>query len=60
VFEEGLESCLKKERYEYAKQMLMGLVPARDDIPCSKCKIYKSREKHGSYITVDQVRVTAS
>lgn len=60
VFEEGLESCLKKERYEYAKQMVMGLVPARDDIPCSKCKIYKSREKHGSYITVDQVRVTAS
>jgi len=56
VFKDGLENCLRKERYEYAKKMLMGLKPERKDIPCVKCKIYMSRKTYGTYITFDQVK----
>lgn len=42
VFEDGLEKCLKSEKYVYAKRMLMGRKKARNDIPCSKCPTYKN------------------
>jgi MoaA/NifB/PqqE/SkfB family radical SAM enzyme len=41
VFELGLDAALRGERYTYAKRMLLGLVPARDDIPCTTCPIYR-------------------
>jgi len=37
VFEEGLENCLKSEKYIYAKNMLKGKVRPREDIPCFDC-----------------------
>lgn len=40
VFEDGLEKCLKSEKYVYAKKMLQKKVPARADIPCIKCSKY--------------------
>ena len=43
VFEEGLENCLKSEKYIYTKKMLIGREKARDDIPCSKCPTYWSQ-----------------
>ena len=42
VFENGLEKSLKSEKYRYAKEMLLGLKPPREDIPCLKCPVYKS------------------
>ena len=41
VFELGLETCLKSEKYIYTKKMLLGRKKERKDIPCSKCKIYR-------------------
>ena len=41
VFEQGLDATLKGEKFVYAKQMLLGQKPARADIPCIKCPIYK-------------------
>jgi len=41
VFEEGLESCLKSEKYTYAKKMLQGKVEPRKDIPCFECPYYQ-------------------
>lgn len=41
VFEEGLDNCLSSERYRYAKQMILGEKPAREDVPCAKCKRYQ-------------------
>jgi hypothetical protein len=55
AFKEGLENCMRSERYEYAKKMLMGLEPERDDIPCTQCKVFLSRKVHGSFITPDQI-----
>jgi len=55
VFEEGLEKCLRSERYEYAKEMLLGVRPERDDIPCIRCRIYATRKEHGSFVTEKQL-----
>lgn len=41
VFEQGLDECMSSERYQYAKQMVLGKKPARDDVPCTHCKRYK-------------------
>ena len=41
VFEQGLDQCLSSERYQYAKQMVLGEKPPRDDVPCSQCKRYQ-------------------
>ncbi len=45
VFEEGLDTLLKSEKYVYTKQMLMGQKPLRDDLPCTHCKRMKTIEK---------------
>ena len=42
VFDAGLETCLKSERYVYTKKLLRGKVKAREDIPCTKCTIFLS------------------
>jgi len=41
VFVSGLDECLNSERYNYAKGMLLGKREVREDIPCSKCHVYK-------------------
>ncbi len=38
VFEQGLDSCLRSERFTYAKKMLLGQKAPREDIPCTHCK----------------------
>jgi len=60
VFEKGLDYCLKSERYQYTKEMLMGLKPERKDIPCINCNVYLSRKSHGSYVTFNQVKLPGS
>jgi MoaA/NifB/PqqE/SkfB family radical SAM enzyme len=40
VFEKGLESCLKSEKYTYAKKMLEGKVEPRKDIACFDCPYF--------------------
>jgi MoaA/NifB/PqqE/SkfB family radical SAM enzyme len=43
VFKSGLSQCLQSERYQHAKRMLLGEVSARDDIPCSRCAVYRNK-----------------
>ena len=43
MFESGLEKTVTSEKYEYMKDMLLGLKPPREDIPCLKCPIYQNR-----------------
>lgn len=40
VLEVGLQRALNGEAYRYAKKMVLGLAPARADIPCSVCPLY--------------------
>ena len=56
VFEKGLEGCLNAENMNYAKQMLLGLKEAREDIPCSSCKLYEIRKKNNSWINLEDLK----
>jgi MoaA/NifB/PqqE/SkfB family radical SAM enzyme len=40
AFTVGLSKSINNEKMRYARDMLMGQKPARDDIPCSTCEIY--------------------
>lgn len=42
VFEEGLLECINNEKMNYARQMLLGQKPPREDIPCSTCIFYQT------------------
>ncbi len=44
-FESSLDHCLQSEKYTYTKNMLLGKVSSRDDIPCTHCSIFKSSKK---------------
>jgi hypothetical protein len=43
VFAVGVKRALDSEKLRYAKEMLQGKVPRRDDIPCTTCAIYLNR-----------------
>lgn len=51
VFQSDLASCINNEKMQYARKMLMGLVPAREDMPCLGCSVYQSMVKTGNWIT---------
>jgi hypothetical protein len=40
AFRDGLEASLNNEKIAYARDMLLGRAPARDDLPCTTCDIY--------------------
>jgi len=44
VFESGLAECMKGEKIEYARQMLMGRKGPREDIACTTCPYYRRDE----------------
>jgi hypothetical protein len=46
----GLERALGGEKLHYAKEMLQGKVPARDDVPCTTCDVYLGRVKAGRWL----------
>jgi MoaA/NifB/PqqE/SkfB family radical SAM enzyme len=45
VLEHGLQNSLQSEKYQYAKAMVLGEKPAREDIPCTHCKRYQKVKK---------------
>lgn len=51
VFDEGLILCINGEKMSYAREMLMGRKPPREDIPCVQCDGYKSMVRFRSWIT---------
>jgi MoaA/NifB/PqqE/SkfB family radical SAM enzyme len=51
AFTDGLDACLNHEKMQYARAMLRGQKPPRDDIPCSTCEMYLSMRNHSDWIT---------
>jgi hypothetical protein len=43
VFEVGLSQALGGEKIDYARRMLLGQAPPRDDVPCASCGIFTQR-----------------
>ena len=50
VFTDGLRACFNHKKMRYARAMLQGRKPPRDDIPCSTCEIYLSMQNHSEWI----------
>ena len=50
VFDTNLKTCLKSEKYRYAKKMVLGLRSERDDIPCARCPTYKIMKSTNRYL----------
>lgn len=51
AFDDGLVNVLEGDKLRYAKEMVMGRAPRRDDMPCIHCKHYHTMEETGAYVS---------
>ena len=56
AFEQGLMPVIDGEKMRYAKQMVMGEVAPRDDIPCTRCHVYQSMQERDDYLKPDYLK----
>jgi len=50
AFRDGLSASVNTEQIVYARTMLRGHAPPREDIPCTRCEIYEGRRSHGQWV----------
>ena len=50
VFKNGLITSINSDKMNYAKEMLMGNKPAKEEIPCSVCDNYKIMKESGKWL----------
>lgn len=50
AFTTGLDQAINAEPMRYARAMLTGKAPAREDIPCSTCEIYLGMSADGRWL----------
>jgi len=50
AFADGLAGCFNHDKMVHARNMLCGLSPPRDDIPCSTCEMYHVMRDHSDWI----------
>jgi MoaA/NifB/PqqE/SkfB family radical SAM enzyme len=47
AFRDGLRPSVNTEQIVYARAMLRGHAPPREDIPCTRCELYEGMRKRG-------------
>jgi uncharacterized cupin superfamily protein len=57
AFRQGLPAVITNERMQYARGMLMGKYPPRNDIPCVRCIAYQTMQKSGAWLTDEEVKI---
>ena len=55
VFHEDLADCLNSETMVYAREMLMGRRPPRQDVPCVRCECYQAMGYYENWMTEEEV-----
>ncbi|MBI4789687.1 MAG: cupin domain-containing protein [Chloroflexi bacterium] len=60
VFQDNLTDAINNERMQYARKMLMGRVPAREDMPCVRCGVYKSMAQYDNWIAEPELAAVAN
>lgn len=50
AFRDGLSASLNSEKMAYARQMLLGRKPPRQDIPCATCSMYAEMTSSGRFL----------
>jgi MoaA/NifB/PqqE/SkfB family radical SAM enzyme len=53
VFDD-LDAAINSPRMAYARAMLQGKVPPRDDVPCSRCDVYAVRRRLERWVVIEQ------
>jgi hypothetical protein len=53
AFTESLQAVVQHPKMDYARQMLQGTQPPREDIPCTTCAIYQGRRAKGQWVEPD-------
>ena len=54
AFEDGYAVAINNEKIVYARRMLTGQAPARNDIPCTRCPLYRERLETGQFLTEEE------
>lgn len=60
VFESNLTEGLNNEKINYARQMLLGKLEDKKEIPCTRCGHYQQMKKQGNYLTMKDVNSALS
>ena len=55
AFHDGLDAAVNSAGMQYAREMLLGRKPARDDIPCTTCDIYVGRRAEDKWVPRNSV-----
>jgi hypothetical protein len=55
VLDERFQEEVNNERMRYARQMLMGDAPPREDIPCARCTYFDQISEHGLWYTPEEI-----
>jgi MoaA/NifB/PqqE/SkfB family radical SAM enzyme len=50
AFTDGLNNSINNEKMSYARDMLTGHKPARDDIPCTTCEMYTAMRDSSKFM----------
>jgi len=50
AFTDGLETVLNSDRMNHGRDMVRGLAPPRDDVPCTTCDIYRAMKENGRWL----------
>ena len=53
-----MDECINSEKMNYAREMLMGKCAARDDIPCTGCKVFWRKKETGTWFTEKDMKKT--
>lgn len=56
AFKEDLMSCINNEKMRYAREMLTGRKPPRQDIPCTRCGVFKTLVEYDNWITESELQ----
>ena len=56
AFESGLLNALNNENMKYAREMLLGKKPAREDIPCATCRMYEGMKAAHRWLTPQELQ----
>jgi MoaA/NifB/PqqE/SkfB family radical SAM enzyme len=56
AFTDGFLNSVNSEKMSYARAMLSGRKPARDDIPCTTCEMYVAMRARSKFMVKDEAR----
>ncbi|MBL7196928.1 MAG: SPASM domain-containing protein [Candidatus Omnitrophica bacterium] len=55
VFNCGLLNVINNDKMDYARAMLMGKKTAKEDIICSRCRLYRDMQRNNRWLTAGEV-----